>query len=45
MATGVGADGDILSVDDGLVVKAEHVAERPKERSYDVVTMVQGGNV
>ena len=42
MATGVGADVDILSVDDGLVVKAEHVAERLKERSYDVVTMVQG---
>jgi alanine-glyoxylate transaminase/serine-glyoxylate transaminase/serine-pyruvate transaminase len=33
---------DILSVDDGLVVTAEQVAERLKERSYDVVTMVQG---
>ena len=42
MATGVGADVDILSVDDGLVVTAEQVAERLKERSYDVVTMVQG---
>ncbi len=26
----------------GLVVTAEHVAERLKERSHDVATMVQG---
>lgn len=42
MATGVRADVDISSVGNGLVVTAEQVAERLKERSYDVVTMVQG---
>ncbi len=41
MATGVGADVDILSVGDGLVITVEHVAERLKEGSYDVLTMVQ----
>ena len=42
MATGVGAEVEVLSVPEGQAVCAERVAERLKSQHYDVVTMVQG---
>ena len=42
MATGVGADVDILAVAEGSPVPAGAVEERLKTREYDVVTLVQG---
>ena len=42
MATGVGAEVEVLAVPEGQAVGAERVAERLKSQYYDVVTMVQG---
>ena len=42
MATGVGAEVEVLAVSEGQAVCAERVAERLKSQHYDVVTMVQG---
>ena len=42
MATGVGAEVDLLTVAEGEAVTAELVAEQLKDHVYDVVTMVQG---
>ena len=42
MATGVGAEVEVLAVPEGQAVRAERVAERLKSQHYDVVTMVQG---
>ncbi len=42
MATGVGAEVDVLAVPEGQALGAERVAERLKSQHYDVVTMVQG---
>ena len=42
MAAGVGAEVEVLAVPEGQAICAERVAERLKEQSYDVVTMVQG---
>ena len=42
MASGVGAEVEVLAVPEGQAVCAERVAERLKSQRYDVVTMVQG---
>ena len=42
MATGVGAEVEVLAVPEGQAICAEPVAERLKRQHYDVVTMVQG---
>ena len=42
MAAGVGAEVTVLSVPEGRPVTAEAVAAKLSERSFDVVTMVQG---
>ena len=42
MATGVGAEVDVLAVPEGQAVGAGRFAERLKSQHYDVVTMVQG---
>ena len=42
MATGVGAEVEVLSVPEGQAVCAERVEEYLKNQHYDVVTMVQG---
>ena len=42
MASGVGAEVDVLAVPEGETLCAGRVAERIQECDYDVVTMVQG---
>lgn len=42
MAVGVGADVDVLGVEEGLPVTADLVKEQLSKGSYDIVTMVQG---
>ena len=42
MASGVGAEVDVLGVEEGLPVTADLVKEKLSQGSYDIVTMVQG---
>ena len=42
MADGVGAEVDVLGVEEGLPVTADLVKEKLSQGSYDIVTMVQG---